>query len=78
MIGDFDGSANPLWTLYGKEAKSYDESRVQTRSFEGRYGWCPHIFFFMFLSAHPNSIMLMSCAAVGRGHQQKSTELTEI
>ena len=30
MIGDFDGSANPLWTLYGKEAKSYDESRIQT------------------------------------------------
>ncbi|KAH9996413.1 hypothetical protein BJV74DRAFT_769116, partial [Russula compacta] len=30
MIGDFDGSANPLWTLYGKEAKSHDEARIQT------------------------------------------------
>jgi len=30
MIGDFDGSANPLWTLYGKEAKSHDQSRIQT------------------------------------------------
>ena len=30
MIGDFDGSANSLWTLYGKEAKSYDEARIQT------------------------------------------------
>jgi hypothetical protein len=30
MIGDFDGSANPLWTLYGKEAKSHDESQIQT------------------------------------------------
>ena len=30
MIGDFDGSANALWTLYGKEAKSHDESRIQT------------------------------------------------
>jgi hypothetical protein len=30
MIGDFDGSANPLWTLYGNEAKSHDESRIQT------------------------------------------------
>jgi len=30
MIGDFDGSANALWTLYGKEAKSHDEARVQT------------------------------------------------
>jgi hypothetical protein len=30
MIGDFDGSANALWTLYGKEAKSHDESRVET------------------------------------------------
>ncbi|KAI9458766.1 hypothetical protein F5148DRAFT_983652, partial [Russula earlei] len=30
MIGDFDSSANALWTLYGKEAKSHDESRIQT------------------------------------------------
>lgn len=30
MIGDFDGSANALWTLYGKEAKSYDNARIQT------------------------------------------------
>jgi hypothetical protein len=30
MIGDFDGGANALWTLYGKEAKSHDESRIQT------------------------------------------------
>lgn len=30
MIGDFDGSANALWTLYGKEAKSHDEARIQT------------------------------------------------
>jgi hypothetical protein len=29
MIGDFDGSANPLWALYGKEAKSHDEARIQ-------------------------------------------------
>ena len=30
MIGDFDGSANALWALYGKESKSHDESRIQT------------------------------------------------
>jgi len=30
MIGDFDGSANTLWTLYEKEAKSHDQSRIQT------------------------------------------------
>ena len=30
MIGDFDGSANALWTLYGKEAKSHDDARIQT------------------------------------------------
>jgi hypothetical protein len=30
MIGDFDDSANALWTLYGKEAKSNDEAGVQT------------------------------------------------
>ena len=29
-IGDFDGSANPLWALYGKEAKSNDESQIQS------------------------------------------------
>ena len=30
LIGDFDGSANTLWTLYGKEAKSYDDARINT------------------------------------------------
>ena len=30
MIGDFDGSANALWSLYGTEAKSRDESQIQT------------------------------------------------
>jgi hypothetical protein len=30
MIGDFEGSANALWTLYGNEAKSHDESKIQT------------------------------------------------
>jgi hypothetical protein len=30
MVGDFDDSANALWTLYGKEAKSHDEARIQT------------------------------------------------
>jgi hypothetical protein len=30
MIGDFDGSANALWTLYRSEAKSHDESRILT------------------------------------------------
>jgi len=30
MIGDFDGSANALWTLYGKEARSHDEARIHT------------------------------------------------
>ncbi|KAI0285588.1 hypothetical protein BC826DRAFT_1051702 [Russula brevipes] len=30
MIGDFDSSANPLWTLYGKEARNHDTARIQT------------------------------------------------
>ncbi|KAH9961556.1 hypothetical protein BC827DRAFT_1131659, partial [Russula dissimulans] len=30
MIGDFQGSANALWTIYGKEAKSHDEARIHT------------------------------------------------
>ena len=29
-ISDFDGSANALWTLYGKVAKSSDESKIQS------------------------------------------------
>ena len=29
MIGDFRGSINALWSLYGKEAKSHDEARIQ-------------------------------------------------
>jgi len=29
MIGDFDGCANALWTLYGKEAESHDISQIQ-------------------------------------------------
>ena len=30
LIGDFDGSANALWTLYGTEAKSYDDAQIDT------------------------------------------------
>ena len=30
MIGDFDGSDNAFWSLYGKEAKSHDQARIQT------------------------------------------------
>ena len=30
MIGDFDGSSNPLWTLFRDEAKSYDDARINT------------------------------------------------
>lgn len=30
MIGDFDGSANALWSLYGQEAQSHDKARIQT------------------------------------------------
>jgi hypothetical protein len=29
MIGGFHSSTNPLWSLYGKEAKSHDEARIQ-------------------------------------------------
>ncbi|KAI0260395.1 hypothetical protein BC834DRAFT_973529 [Gloeopeniophorella convolvens] len=29
--GDFDDEANGLWSLYGKEAKAYDEAMIQTR-----------------------------------------------
>ena len=30
MIGDFDDSANALWSLHEKEAKSHDEARIQS------------------------------------------------
>jgi hypothetical protein len=29
MVGDIDDSANPLWSLHAKEAKSHDEARIQ-------------------------------------------------
>ena len=30
MVGDFDDSANALWSLYEKEAKGHDEATIQT------------------------------------------------
>ena len=30
MIGDFDDSANALWSLHEKEAKSHDDARIQS------------------------------------------------
>jgi hypothetical protein len=30
MIGDFDDSANALWSLHEREAKSHDEARIQS------------------------------------------------
>lgn len=30
MVGDFDDSANSLWSLHAKEAKSHDEARIQS------------------------------------------------
>ena len=29
-ISDFDGSSKALWTLFGTEAKSYDNARINT------------------------------------------------
>ena len=34
LTGDFDGSANTLWALYGKEAKSYDDARINTLKYD--------------------------------------------
>ena len=28
MIGDFDGSANEFWKLFGNEAKNHDDARI--------------------------------------------------
>jgi len=30
MIGDFDDSANTLWTLHKEKAKSHDEAHLQS------------------------------------------------
>lgn len=30
MTGDFDGSSKALWTLFGTEAKSHDDARINT------------------------------------------------
>jgi hypothetical protein len=31
VVEDFDDSANALWSLYAKEAKSHDEATMETR-----------------------------------------------
>lgn len=30
MASDFDGSSKALWTLFGTEAKSHDNARINT------------------------------------------------
>ena len=30
LVGDFDDSANALWSLHVKEAMSHDEARIQS------------------------------------------------
>jgi hypothetical protein len=30
MIGDFNDSANDLWTLFGTEVKSHDDAQIKT------------------------------------------------
>jgi hypothetical protein len=30
MIGDFEGSANALWTLFGEQAERHDKATIQT------------------------------------------------
>ena len=50
MIGDFEGSANALWTLYGKEAESHDNSQIQTlkEDMDGVLIFvCLHLVFLM-------------------------------
>ena len=34
MIGDFDDSANALWSLHEREAKSHDEARIQSLKYD--------------------------------------------
>jgi len=61
MMGDFDGSANALWTLYGKGGQEL--RRFQNTNFEGRHGWCPDIrsFIPLFISL-TNTIVLIPWA----------------
>jgi hypothetical protein len=63
MIGDFDGSANPLWSLYGKEAKSHDQSRIQTLK-DDMDGVLIFVCFY-FVPRSTSLITLMRCV-VGR------------
>jgi len=46
MIGDFDGSANALWTLYGNEAKSHDgpNSNVEKKTWTVSLYSSGHVF----------------------------------
>jgi hypothetical protein len=57
MIGDFDGSANALWSLYGKEAKRHDEARFQTlkRDMDGVLVFVCSYFVHTYGHSHTNS-----------------------
>jgi hypothetical protein len=48
MIGDFDDSANALWSLHEKEAKSHDEARIQSLK-DGMDGVLIFVRFLIFL-----------------------------
>jgi len=61
MMGDFDGSANALWTLYGKEAKSYDNSRIQTLK-DDMDGVLIFVRSYLLFISLTDTIMLISLA----------------
>jgi hypothetical protein len=67
MIGDYDDGANSLWTLYGKESKSHDQSRIQTlkEDMDGVLIFVrshPYFYLCCALIHHPIGWSILCCA----------------
>ena len=79
MIGDFNSSASALWSLYGREAKSHDESRIQTLK-EDMDGVLIFVRSFLYILVMPS---MLNQSTTGRSifrcsycvHNRQQTEL---
>ena len=63
MTGDFDGSSNTLWTVFKDEAKSHDDTRINTLK-DGLTGRA----YFPLPSLHSHSIANKAEAERRRRH----------
>jgi hypothetical protein len=55
---DFDDGANALWSLYGKEAKTHDEARIQRLAAD--------------MDGIPTFVSILLCSTLARTHPRVS------